>query len=207
MSALKKILFKSIPFLSLFLFIFLIYSLVSKAWHEVRAVDEKLAIAMVTAAATVIASTLTVVIGRYYERKKDIEAHFREKKLEIYDDFLKEFFKVMEHPEDQDNMVSFLREWQRKMILWGGQEVLKKYVEWMKKLKAGAPDAKAIWLTEDFFRAIRKDLGHSSSQLPKGTFIYLILRDADLFIKMSKENPNITLAQLADIEKSIEENR
>ena len=202
MAAFKKILFKFIPFLVLFIFIFLIYWLVSKTWHELRAIDEKLAIAMVTAATTIIASTLTVVIGRYYERKKDIEAHFRDKKLEIYDDFLKEFFKIMECPEDQDKMVSFLREWQRKMILWGGQEVLKKYVEWMDKLKSGEADAQAMWLTEDFFRAIRKDLGHSSLHLPKGTFIYLILRDADFFIKMSKENPNITLAELADIKKN-----
>ena len=207
MTALKKIISKLIPFLTLSIFLFLIYWVVSKVWNFLHSVDEKLAIAMVTAATTVIVSTLTVVIGRYYERKKDIEAHFREKKIEIYDDFLREFFNIMENPEGQDDLVSFLREWQRKMILWGGQEVLKKYVEWMGKLKSGEPDAKTMWLTEDFFRAIRKDLGHSSSQLPKGTFTHLILRNADLFIKMSKENPNITLAQLAEVEKNIVENR
>jgi hypothetical protein len=34
-------------------------------------------------------------------RKKEIEAHFREKKTVIYDTFLKEFFKVFHNPTDE----------------------------------------------------------------------------------------------------------
>jgi len=203
----KKILPIIFPLLLICAIGFGIYWLLSNAWGQLKTIDEKLAIALLTAATTVIVSTITVVMGRYLERKKEIEASFREKKIEIYDEFLKEFFNIMESPEkaEQSNdMVSFLREWQRKMILWGGQDVLKAYIGWMAKLKSGKPDVQSMWMTEDFFRSIRKDLGHSSSKLPKRSFIHLILRNADLFIRMSKENPNLTFDELAIAEKELE---
>jgi len=59
------------------------------------------------------------------------------------------------------------------MILWGGQDVLKSYIDLIRKLKSGEPDAQAMWMTEDFFREMRKDLGLSSRKLSKGTFVHL----------------------------------
>jgi hypothetical protein len=65
-------------------------------------------------ATTVSGLTLTVVLGRYFERKKEIEAHYRQKKTEMYDSFLKEFFKSIHKPKDENlNLIPFLREWQR----------------------------------------------------------------------------------------------
>ena len=183
----------------------LVYYIISGVWVKFRVLEEKIALAFLTAATTVIVATLTVVLGRYYGRKKDIEAHFREKKIVIYDDFLKEFFELMTGEKGKpDDMVSFLREWQRKMILWGGQDVLRKYIDWIRKLRTGEPDAKAMWMAEDFFRAMRKDLGQSSWKLTKGTFVNLILKNPDLFIKVSRENPNITLSEIAKMEKELE---
>jgi len=169
--------------------------------------DKQVAIGLLTAATTILVSTSTVVLGRYLERKKEIESHFRAQKIEIYDEFLKEFFKLFNDTEDGSepyDMVPFLKEWQRKMIVWGGEDVLKSYIDWMARLKAGEPDARAMWMTEDFFRAIRKDLGQSSKNLPKGSFIHLILRNADFFIKMSQANPSITISKIAELEKAAE---
>ena len=185
------------------------YWLLSQIWTQLKSLDSKVAIAAITAFTTVTISTLTVVLGKYYERKKDIEAHYREKKTEIYDEFLSEFFKVFfsekeeDEESDEDNLVAFLREWQRKMVLWGGQDVLVKYLKWMTHLKKGNPDANSIFLMEDFFREIRTDIGHKNNKLEKGTFAHLILRNADLFLKMAKENPNVTLGDLAKKEKEL----
>jgi hypothetical protein len=46
-------------------------------WQTLVSVNPQLAVAVVAAATTLIASTATVMLGRYYERKKEIEAHFR----------------------------------------------------------------------------------------------------------------------------------
>lgn len=185
------------------------YWIVSQIWVQFKTLDSKVALAAITAFTTVTVSTLTVVLGKYYERKKDIEAHYREKKTEIYDEFLKEFFKVFysehngEDESEQKSLVDFLREWQRKMVLWGGQDVLVKYIKWMTHLKKGTPDADSIFLMEDFFREIRKDLGHKNNKLEKGTFSHLILQNADLFIQMAKENPKVTLDDLSKKEKEL----
>lgn len=47
------------------------------------------------AAATVFVSTLTVVVGRYFERKREFDALYRDKKVEIYDEFLQKSFALL----------------------------------------------------------------------------------------------------------------
>jgi hypothetical protein len=195
---------------ALFLFILcalLIWWVVSSAWAKLSSIDTKLAVGLLTASTTIVVAALTVSLGRYLERKKEIEAHFREKKVEIYDEFLKEFFKLFGQdsanaPDEQD-LVSFLKEWQRKMILWGGAGVLSSYLKWKKHLGRGEPNAQSLFLTDDFFKAIRKDLGLSNRGLEKGAFAHFMLKNAELFLQMAKENPDITLAELGQIEEKL----
>jgi hypothetical protein len=178
-------------------------------WTDFRALDSTLSVGILTAATTIFVSTLTVVLGRYYERKKDIEAAYRQKKTEIYDEFLKEFFKLFHDPQsseqtDSDQLTQFLREWHRKIVLWGGQDVVRTSIDWLRNLKAGYVDAGSMLRTADFLRAMRADLGQSNWKLSKGAFIHFILRDADLFLIAAQKNPKITLAELAALEREIQ---
>ena len=142
------------------------------------------------------------MLGRHFERKKDIEAHFRAEKIKIYDEFLAELFKLFHSGgEGTDDMVTFLREWQRKLVLWGGSNILAAYFSWMNRLKS-APDAQTMFLMDEFFRALRADVGQSSSGLAKGAFANLVLRRGDFFLEQAKRNPNITLAELSVMEKA-----
>src|SRR5918911_1705464 len=50
---------------------------------------------LITAATTVLVATFTVMIGRYYKRKREIDAAYREQKLAVYEDFLKVLFKTL----------------------------------------------------------------------------------------------------------------
>src|SRR5438874_71923 len=101
------------------------------------------------------------MLGRHYERKKEIEAHFRSDKIKMYDEFLQELFKTFQQDGDaaKPDLVKFLREWQRKLVLWGGADVLRTYFVWMAKLKLGKPDAQTIFKMDEFFRALRADIG------------------------------------------------
>lgn len=177
--------------------------LVSQIWKELKTLDIKVVLAAITAFTTVTVSTLTVVLGKNYERKRELESHYRAKKTEIYDEFLREFFQLFQNDNTEsqgpnDEMVNFLREWQRKMVLWGGQDVLMKYVNWMSNLKRGEPDAETLFLMEAFFIEIRNDLGHKNWKVTKGTFVHLILRDADIFLEKVKRNPKLKLSELED---------
>lgn len=102
--------------------------------------------------------------------------------------------------EATDGMVQFLRQWQRKLVLWGGSNVLSAYFKWMNRLKS-EPDAQTLFLMDEFFRALRADIGQNSKGLVKGAFANLILRHGDFFMVQARKNPNITLAELSQLEK------
>jgi hypothetical protein len=84
------------------------------------------------------------------------------------------------------------------MILWGGQDVVIKYIEWLSSLKKGNYTAQTFYQMEDFFFAIRKDLGHKNNKLKKGTFIHFILKNPEIFLELTKNNPNISLEKIEE---------
>ena len=177
-------------------------------WTGLVGVNPQLAVAVLAAGTTLLASTATVMLGRFYERRKEIEAHFRAEKIKIYDEFLSQLFKLFENEgETSSEMVKFLREWQRKLVLWGGSNVLAAYFKWMSRLKKGNPDAETLFFMDEFFRALRADIGQSSSGLARGSFAHLILRNADLFLAQAARNPRLTLEELGRLEKVLDENK
>ena len=109
-------------------------------------------------------------------------------------------FEDSQTPEP-DDLVPFLREFMRKLILWSGPEPIVAFLAWKEHLAKGTPDAQTIFLTEQFLLTLRADLRHSNKGIPKGFFASLILKEGALFLDMAKKNPNITLAQLAEVEK------
>lgn len=173
-------------------------------WRVLVDVNSSLAVAVIAAASTLMATTITVMLGRYFERKRDIEAHFRADKIKFYDEFLRELFTVF-HADGavQDaKLVKVLQEWQRKLVLWGGHSVLTTYFKWMNHLKSGNINADSMFLMDDFFRALRSDIGQSSRGLPRGAFVHLIMRHGDFFLEEAAKNPSITLEQLTVLEKA-----
>lgn len=180
------------------------YKLIVTVWAQFISLDKQLSVGLLTAFTTVFVATLTVMLGRYLERKKEVESHFRTSKIQMYDEFLTEFFKLFGDEENTDvDLVPFLREWQRKMIVWGGAPVLVAYIKWSQHLKKGEPDARTVFLMDEFFRAMRKDIGLSNSGLEKGVFSHFILRHSELFLLIAKQNPNITLGELSEKEKEM----
>jgi hypothetical protein len=190
---------------------YLVYELVNFFVELLKALDPNLAGGLVTASTTIFVSIIAITLGKYFERKKEVESHFREKKVQIYDEFLIEFYKLFsledenrdteeKEPKSDLDLVPLLRDWQRKIILWGGADVVSSYIKWMKHISTNEPNAHSIFLTEDFFKALRKDIGLSSKGLIKGDLIHLILRNSDLFLTLAKKNPNITLAEIGKIE-------
>lgn len=181
--------------------------LVYAFFQYLSAVPKELAAALIAAGATVLVATFTVTAGRYFERKRELDALYRDKKIEIYDEFLKEFFSLffgagegnLAAPEK--DLVPFLREFTRKLILWSDPNVIEAFVAWKDHLAKGVPDAQSIFLTEAFLRAIRDDLRHSNRSLRRGFFARLFLKEGTLFLAMAQKDPHVTLEALAAMEK------
>jgi hypothetical protein len=120
-------------------------------------------VAMITGGTTILVATITVTLGRYYERKRDIEAQFRAEKIKIYDQFFRDLFMVF-HEEvkgDSIDVAAFLRVWQRKLVLWGGPDVLRAYFHWVVRLEQNRADAQTMFSDGRVFRALRSDIDQS----------------------------------------------
>lgn len=172
-------------------------------WQSLKEMSPDLAGALIAAAATVLVATVTIMLGRRHEKARDIEAHFRSAKIEMYDEFLKELFRLFQGGTTGESLVPFLREWQRKLVLWGGADVLRTYFKWKSLLKSGSPTAQSIFAMDEFFRALRKDIGQGSFGLEKGAFAHLILRHAEVLLAAARDNPTITLAEVSDLERKL----
>jgi hypothetical protein len=180
------------------------YTMVSRIWSAFAELKPEVAVAIVTAATTIFAAVLTIVLGRYFERQRELEAHFREEKLKLYERFLEEFFRLFhDQPEGTDALVTFLKEWQRLVVLRASSRVIAAYFDWKNHLATQVPDAKSVFLMDEFFRALRADVGQSSRGLSKGAFANLILKHAPLFLSVAKRDPNIKLDALAKLEKEL----
>jgi hypothetical protein len=62
---------------------------------QIRSLDSEVAAAVITASATVVVSVILVVLGRYFEKKRELEAQAREKKIPLYEEFIDFWFRVL----------------------------------------------------------------------------------------------------------------
>lgn len=185
------------------------YMIVTGIWTAFSKLKLEIAVAIVAATTTVLVSVLTVVLGKYFERQREVEAHFRDRKLALYEQFLDQFFRLFQEqdqqakPDDANTLTQFLKEWQKRIVLRGSPGVLKAYFNWKNHVTKEVPDADSLFLMDEFFRELRADVGQSSRGLRKGAFSNLILRQAPLFLHMAKKNPKLRLTELAEVEKKL----
>jgi len=181
-----------------------LYYLLSTLAHFLGSLDQPLIVAILAASGTVLAATFTVVVGRIFERKKETEAHFRQRKYELYYDLLKLLYELTTPPADTLDVVKRLTEWQRNLILFSGPKTIRNYVAWMSNLKSGRHTLRTVMLMEEFYKSLRSDLGISNLGLQQGDIANLVLRHGELYLQMAKKNPDMSLADLVEMEKALD---
>lgn len=159
-------------------------------WQSVTSLEPNLASAIIAASATIVVAVLTIVIGKYYERKKEIESQQREKKIEVYEKFMEKWFDkllVLSRSKDKNSTISddeefaqFLSEFTRKLILWGSDSVIKRYSSFrqVSLTQTQVSDPRVVLYNfEQVLFEIRKDIGHSNQSLEKGDLLMLFIND------------------------------
>lgn len=130
-------------------------------------------------------------------RKRELEAAYRERKIEIYLDFLKtiESLFLSQRAEfkdralDTEDLVLKIADVRTKAVLWGSSGVLRELSK-LTKLKGDLSETMSF--LENIQREIRKDLGLSNRGLDRDFFVTLILNDASDIEKIranSSSNP------------------
>lgn len=187
------------------------WSVAKASYTALRALDPNIAAAIIAGSTTILAAVLALVIGRHYESKKEREAAHREKKVILYDEFTQRLFRLFHEANtegENGDMVAFLREIQRKLIMWSGPKVVIAFAKWHKTLadKGGNAKAAAMVGMVDFLLALREDLGHSNDGISTDHVLRFLLKNPDLFMMMYKRNPDVLLAEIAAAEKQLDRN-
>lgn len=187
--------------------LWLFYKAIVQVYNASASFDPNVVVAIVAASATILASTLAVVLTRYYQSKREREVAHRNRKINLYDELMTKLFAIFlgdtEKETKSEDLVPFLREIQRKLILWSGPGAIKAYAEWHKVLTTTPPRAIQMIKMIDFFLALREDLGHSNKGIRHSHMVRFLLQKPDLFMQEYRKNPNITFEDIAALEKKL----
>jgi hypothetical protein len=127
---------------------------------------------------TILVGVFSLLIGRYFERKKEIEQKQREEKVITYDGFIRGWFNLL---MKKNNDTHFLPEFAGKIILWGPKDVIAEFSEFRKMSGRNSPDKQVNLMLqfEKVLFAMRKDLGSSNKDLKEGDLLALFINDID----------------------------
>jgi hypothetical protein len=161
-------------------------------WKVFFGLQKEVAAALVAASATILVSVFSVTGAKYYERKRAIEQDLRQRKIPIYEDFIKFLFrligseKIGDKPMTEKEMQEFFIEFTQKLMIWGSDEVV---IQWSKYRRAsiknsenGQADFNNMFDLENLLLAIRKDTGHKNKNLKKGDLLGLFINDIENYI-------------------------
>lgn len=128
-----------------------------------------------------ITSIVLVLIGRFLEQKREQKQRLNAEKINVYKAFFEFYFnsfsdqKFGEGSDDPDKTLREMLEFQKNLIFWGSDHVIKEYLNFKDRLneftikaeEAEAPQASAEDLAKVFASvaallvAMRKDVGYT----------------------------------------------
>ena len=150
--------------------------------HYVLSLNSDIAVAVIAAAATIFVSVISIVLGKIYEVRYQIQQEIREKKIPVYEElihFMQRVFaneKLKVKPSEEE-LQKFFLEWQQKVMIWGSDSVLKDWIKWRRVSINAAGTHEAVFLYEQLILQIRCDLGHKNKNLKRGAILSLFVND------------------------------
>ena len=156
-----------------------------------------------------LASVALFVLGRYFEQSRERKARLNQEKTRVYERFFDLFFdlfkqsKFPDKDRDPDFLVKGLLEFQKELVLWGSDSVLKEYISFRESLPGVAATGSAepvdldklagmFRATAKLLKAMRSDIGYRFSTFGTKDLAILILQGDDPeVIKLMKKLENI----------------
>lgn len=136
--------------------------------------DAVIIVALITAAVTIISGVVSKIIDFKQKRRE----YLSQKKEEPYAEFINVYFKMQEKVSKNeiylpDEMFNDIQKFQKKLMLWGSNRVVKAWIEY--RAHAGTDGMNALFYMEKILYAIRKDMGYKN--LGKGKLLSMSIND------------------------------
>lgn len=162
-----------------------------------HSLDSSVAVAGVSASSAIVVATITVVIGKHRDARLAVEKATREKKIPVYEELIGFMLRVVmgsktgDAPSEEE-ILRFFGSFTQRLMVWGGDEVLKAWVEF-RRASVGGHDAphhsyRLMLRYEEVVTAIRRDLGHRNFGLKPGDVLGLFVNDVDEVLSTLKAN-------------------
>jgi len=200
---------------SMLMLIVVLASLAAFLWFVIQQIgnlDSNVAAAAIGATATVMVSAFAIFLGRYFERRRDLEAAAREKRIPLYEDFIEFWFRQLyadrlgEQPASKQELMKVMVDFTRVATVWASDEVILKWKEVRMRFailealrealqEAGAePEGTAavepLFVFEEFLMSIRRDTGYPKTKLAKGDLLGMFIDDIGTYLsKLKEESP------------------
>ena len=176
--------------------VYAFYQIVALLLRALVSINPTVSAALITGLVTITASVSAVAIGRYLEKRKEVEQAFRERRLKTYESFIERFMTLTaDQNKSEDDLIPFLRQMNKEMILWAGPELLKAYISFLSQASDDPTSGKAFLRLEAFYKAMREDLGHSNKGLIQGQILTLVVKrdEVEELLNNLKTNPDFRL--------------
>ena len=153
-------------------------------WHFILVIQE--ADANVKASIFgVLGVLLPAILTNFFTRRREINArHFSEKRG-AYGEIIDIIFDVISSTKSGKNLpdkalVNKMMVFKKKLMVWGGPEVIESWNEFeIESERAGDDPKKILTAIERVLRAMRKDLGHDDNRLKFGSLFGLLILAKD----------------------------
>ena len=155
-----------------------------------KGVDPTVAAAMVAGLATVAVSVVGVFLGRYFERRKMLEAEIRVASIPMYTEFINGMLAMFRSadPADDDetakrtaDLVELLTRLTPDLVRWASDDVL---VAWSRYRRRASSLSTKDSMQEfgELMKALRKDFGHRNRGVKVGDLLGLFVNDIDEYM-------------------------
>lgn len=157
-----------------------LYLFVRAVWESLTSASPQLASAIVGAGGLIFVALIANVYSKQVEHKRQIQQEQRNKKAEVYQEFMAFWFRVLTGKEEENGSESsvpqeeqdkYVTEFTYKLVTWGSESFLKDYVSFKENMKQGG----ASLDFEKVLFAIRADLGYSNKGLKQGDLLKVFL--------------------------------
>ena len=147
--------------------------------------DAKIASAIIAGMFTIFAGLTAVIITQRQIKLRDIQEAHREKKIEIYNNFITAATTMVAaqnenldiEPLSEKELISVMFNFKKEILLWGSPEVIKAQLKFQTLAHTGA--GVVLFAVNDIYKAMRNDIGLSNSGLNNNELIKLFMIDSN----------------------------
>lgn len=156
--------------------------------------SDQIAVAIITAGATIFVATSSAVSARKAEREQTIEQQIRDKKTPTYEEIIKLLYSIVFSARNQQSridensqnefvktIIEKLDQITPSLTIWSTDHVLKSWIKFRDVFTSPSNDKNKsmiiMFALEDFFYAVREDLGHDNNNLNKGDILAMFIND------------------------------